>query len=256
MTDELQFDTAEAETSGTDGGGVTCGVCANAITDRYYSAGDATFCEPCKQQFESWKNAEGGTGRFVRALVYGLGGGAVGAGIYYAILAITGYELGLVAIVVGVLVGGAVRAGSGRRGGWVYQGLAMALTYVAITSTYIPFVIEGLKDVGEKEEVVAVESGAPTGDAPPTADGAPAVVETSSAAAMPGPGDEEPLGAIAWIFIAILIVALAMAAPILAGFENVIGWVIIGIALYEAWKMNKRVDIEFIGPFEVAPPAP
>jgi hypothetical protein len=45
----------------------------------------------------------------------------------------------------------------------------------------------------------------------------------------------------------------------LGGFENIIGWVIIAIALYEAWKLNKRVHFEITGPYAVGgktnPPA-
>ena len=51
----------------------------------------------------------------------------------------TGYEIGLVAIVVGLLVGGAVRKGSGARGGWFYQLMAVALTYAAISGSYFIF---------------------------------------------------------------------------------------------------------------------
>jgi hypothetical protein len=31
--------------------------------------------------------------------------------------------------------------------------------------------------------------------------------------------------------------------------ENLIGLMIIGFALFEAWKMNKRTPVEFSGPF-------
>src|SRR2546422_2854982 len=59
---------------------------------------------------------------------------SLGAGLYFGIEAATGYELGLVAVVVGLMVGGAVRKGSNGRGGWRYQALAMFLTYCAVRS--------------------------------------------------------------------------------------------------------------------------
>jgi hypothetical protein len=83
---------------------------------------------------------EGKGGRFLRALAFGAIGAAVGAGIYYAILALTGYELGLVAIVVGWLVGRGVSLGANHRGGWLYQAMAVFLTYTAIVSTYVPLI--------------------------------------------------------------------------------------------------------------------
>src|SRR2546422_5507986 len=60
---------------------------------------------------------------------------SLGAGLYFGIEATTGYELGLVAVVVGLMVGGAVRKGSNGRGGWRYQALAMFLTYCAVVAT-------------------------------------------------------------------------------------------------------------------------
>jgi len=48
---------------------------------------------------------------------------------------------------------------------------------------------------------------------------------------------------------------LALAAPFLAGASNIMGIIIIGIGLYEAWKFNKRVIVN--GPFKLVPePAP
>ena len=50
----------------------------------------------------------------------------------------TGYEIGLIAIQVGFLVGGAVRAGSEGRGGRGYQVLAVLLIYISICANYMP----------------------------------------------------------------------------------------------------------------------
>jgi hypothetical protein len=53
-----------------------------------------------------------------------------------------------------------------------------------------------------------------------------------------------------------LLLAFAMAAPFLGGFENIIGILIIGFALWEAWKMNRRVPMQIQGPFRLAPAPP
>ncbi len=47
---------------------------------------------------------------------------------------------------------------------------------------------------------------------------------------------------------------LAYAIPILALFSGggIIGLIIIGVALYEAWRMNKRPQIQITGPYELA----
>ena len=57
----------------------------------------------------------------------------------------------------------------------------------------------------------------------------------------------------------LFVLAIAFAAPFLGGFENIMGIVIIGIALYEAWKINRKVPLEVTGPHRVGadpPPVP
>jgi hypothetical protein len=49
--------------------------------------------------------------------------------------------------------------------------------------------------------------------------------------------------------LAIMLLPFAFLSPIFSGFENLIGLVIIGIGLYEAWKLNKREVFEITGPF-------
>ena len=60
------------------------------------------------------------------------------------------------------------------------------------------------------------------------------------------------LAALALLFA--LIIGLSYAAPFLAGFDNVLGLVIIGFALFEAWRINRQVPI--LGPFRTAAPSP
>ena len=47
--------------------------------------------------------------------------------------------------------------------------------------------------------------------------------------------------------------AFSLAAPFLVGAQNIIGLLIIGFALFEAWKINKRVPVRIAGPFQLAP---
>jgi hypothetical protein len=58
---------------------------------------------------------------------------------------------------------------------------------------------------------------------------------------------DAPTGLVAAIAIGVL----ALAYPFLGGIQNVIGILIIGFALYEAWKLNKRVPLAVSGPFRV-----
>jgi hypothetical protein len=167
----------------------------------------------------------------------------VGAGIYYAILALTGYEIGLVAIAVGFLVGGGVRRGADARGGWPYQALAIFLTYTAIVSTYVPFIIKAARDqvATADSQVVAVAADSVAGTTQ-------VVTDTSAAAGQVSAGQA--------VLALVVFSAFVYAVPFLAGLENIIGLLIIGFALFEAWKMNQRTHLEITGPYRIGGATP
>jgi hypothetical protein len=216
-------------------GAPTCAQCQASIADAYYEVNGHVVCPGCKTALERSPTGSGAS-RLLRATAFGLGGAIVGAGIYYAILAATGYEIGLVAIAVGWLVGRGVQKGSHGIGGWAYQALAVGLTYLAIVSTYVPFILN---------EVTADEAKASAAAAAPT--------DSVSVTATPGTADSADAtisaGGLAVGVLALLV--LAAAAPFLAGFENVLGILIIGFALYQAWQMNRRVPMTINGPYAV-----
>jgi hypothetical protein len=198
----LQFDRAE---SGEEGSApAACTRCKSPLQGSYYEANGAIVCPACRAALELEWSRGSGTGRFARALLFGVVAAAAGSGLYYAILKLTGYEFGLVAIVVGLLVGVAVKKGSNGHGGWKYQALAMFLTYTSIVSSYVPLIV---REIGE-----------------------PNVLTTAGVLAM---------------------IPLLYALPFLAGFQNVLGLVIIGIGLYEAWKLNKPESLSVSGPYQV-----
>jgi hypothetical protein len=185
-----------------------------------------------------------------------LGGLAAAAGtaLYYAVSAITGYEFSLIAIVVGVFVGKAVRKGSGGRGGGGYQALAMFLTYASIVSAYIPPIVKQIaSDASHHATQKADAKSAATNAA------APAEAQTRAASStVPAPPPTPGRAVLGLLLAVVLLFALALAAPFLAGFQNIVGLIIIAIGLYEAWKMNKRVAIVVNGPYRVGagPSAP
>ena len=208
----LQFD--RAEIAGGAPGALTCTMCQAPIQASYFEVGGAVACVGCGREAGEQAVTGSPAGRFFRALAFGTLAGAVGCGIYYAVRAVTGYEVGLISILVGFMVGGAVRAGSHRRGGWLYQGLAMLLTYLAIVCTYLPETLVAYR------EAMAKETDAGTGLA---------------------------------VVMFVILLAVMMVAPFLAGIQNVIGILIIGFGLYEAWKMNRRQAVVVTGPYRVGP---
>jgi hypothetical protein len=225
-----QFDGAEFENLPAE---ALCAECRMPLSGYYYEANGATVCERCKFNIEARFNAGSSGSRVLRALGAGLGAAFVGSLVYFLVSAVTGYEFGLIAIAVGWGVGMAVRWGSNGRGGKGYQALAVALTYLAIVSTYIPPIVQEIL----KPE--AVEEGAGNASA--------ASADVSTAAE-----PDEPATARDLVLGVVFLIGLAAAAPFLAGVENIIGLVIIGIGLWEAWKLNRFQELKVTGPHRIA----
>ena len=227
---ELQLDRAEFDGAHE----TTCGMCAKALTTQYYEANGTTVCAECCETLRTVGTEGTSLSRAIRALGAGAGAALAGSILYYAILAISGYEFGLIAIVVGMAVGKAVNWGAYGRGGWRYQTMAMALTYLAIVTSYVPLIIS---EMGKQP--VAVEASAKPG-------------ETAAPAPQTPATDQAPptlVGAIAGITI---LFGLVLAIPFLAGIENIMGLIIIGIGLYEAWKFNRKGQVTITGPHAIA----
>lgn len=222
-----------------------CARCQAPIAEAYYEVNGHVVCSGCKTALER-APAGSGASRMLRATAFGLGGAVLGAGIYYAILAATGYEIGLVAILVGWLVGRAVQKGSNGAGGWAYQTLAVGLTYLAIVSTYVPFIFKSATENDSKSSAAAV---APASAAPAAGQATDSVTVRPVAATADTSAHRMTVGRFALGLVAL--VAIAAVAPFLAGFENVLGLVIIGFALFQAWKMNRRVPLAITGPYAV-----
>jgi hypothetical protein len=250
----LRFERADYDQAPAD---FRCDACGQDVWKTYYAVNGRTYCERCKADLEMNANRGSGAARFAKATLLGLGAGAVGAGVWYAVRATTGYELGLIAIGVGLFVGAAVRKGSAHRGGWRYQALAIFLTYASIVSTYVPDVLSGLREMAEKGPEASLATSAPAGAEPDAAGAVPAAAEAA-------PSSQEavsPTGVLlALVVFGGFVLAIAFAAPFLGGVQNIMGIVIIGIALYEAWKMNRAAPLEITGPHRVgtnnAPAAP
>ena len=64
--------------------------------------------------------------------------------------------------------------------------------------------------------------------------------------------EEEVQAAVFEVFFWIFVVVVAFAAPFLAGFENILGILIIGFGLWQAWQLNRKRPFEVAGPFQVA----
>ncbi len=137
--DDLQFERAEF---GAAPAARNCTGCHQPIGGHYFDVNGQPFCEACTVSIRQAHGDSPGGAAFGRALGAGLVAGAVGSSLYYLVAKISGYQLSIIAIAVGFLVGRAVRWATGGRGGVIYQVLAVVLTYAAIAFSWVPFLAE------------------------------------------------------------------------------------------------------------------
>jgi hypothetical protein len=207
-----------------------CLLCKRPTGDTYFHAQGHVVCPSCAERIRSGQQQPPPVS-LMRAALYG-GGAALGGCLLYALVAIVLHaEIGLIAILVGYMVGKAIRHASAGRGGRPQQILAVLLTYFAITTSYIPvFIYQAAKP---RPAVVQRQ-----GQASP----APVTAGTSKAPASFG-------AAILFLLL------LAAVAPFLSlgssGVSGLIGLFIIFIGLQRAWKLTGRSEILIMGPYSV-----
>ncbi len=219
---DMQFD--RAEPIAPDATPRTCAGCNATIRDTYFTAGGRLICINCADRIHATKPPEPGTKGLLRAALYGAGAALLGTIVYFAILAISGYEIGFIAVGVGWLVGKAVRKGGYGCGGWKLQALAVGLTYCSIVGSYVPLALK---------TIVAKQS--------------QSVAATTERPALQQPSSSGTSG-VGLILGLLILFVISLAAPFLAGYHNILGLFIIGLGLYEAWRLNRRPQLVLSGP--------
>ena len=137
----------------------SCAGCQKPITDRYFTVQGKIMCPACHGRIMAAINERFATGSFGMALLRGGLAALLGAAIFYGVTALTGYQLGLVAVLVGYLVGKGVAQGAHNKGGFGYQALAVGLTYISVALTALPEVAkmaDEAHDQGSAHLVAAV----------------------------------------------------------------------------------------------------
>jgi hypothetical protein len=253
-TDNLQFTTVEPGTASAAKASQDCLLCGQPIVSEYFAVGDKVLCPACGERANAPPTGSR-FGRFIKASLLGLIAGLAGALIWFAIRRVAHLEIGLVAILVGFMVGKAVRKGSGGQGGRGYQILAVVLTYCCICANYMPDVLEAaiaaMRD-HEPKAAAGAEDNAKA-NAELTSDPAEGIQKVELANKR---RDEVTLARalLAVVVLLALLFAVSLAAPFLAGASNLIGLLIIGFALWEAWKFNAYRPLPISGPYRLAPP--
>jgi hypothetical protein len=239
--DTLQFEHAELlpEASANASSGPLCVVCKRPTGSTYFHAQGQVVCPNCAEGIRSHQKAPPHIS-LGRAVLFGAGAALAGCLLYAAVSIITGLEVGLIAIAVGIMVGKAIRHASHGRGGRPQQILAVVLTYFAITTSYIPVILyHVVKNPPTAQQRQAKRAQVQDGSAP---------VTTSRG------GAARPLrsfgGAILFL---LMMTAVAPFLSLSSGFSGLITLFIIFIGLQRAWKLTGRPEILVMGPYEATP---
>ena len=191
----LQFDKAEF----SQGAALICAVCKTPIIGEFYQANGQPVCPTCQKGLRGSLQLPMGMA-VARSLIAGLLAGAAGCFLWWLVTRISGASWGIIAVLVGWMVGYAVRWGSGAIGGPIFQGIAIAITYLSIVCSHLPWLIPRTENL-----VTALQ--------------------------------------------------IAITAPFNRGVGGILGLVILGFALYEAWSMNRAAPLQISGPYTAARPS-
>jgi len=200
-----------AETGGSAESGVRCVACKGAIPDEYFAVRGQTVCRSCRDRIAGQLATT--PLNLPKSTLFGLGGAIAGAVIYYAVAAIANVEIGLVAIAAGWLVGRAMQIGGGGGGGTAFQIMAASLTYLSVAVAYLAV------------RVHAVVEG--TGMS---------VVEAVAAISRRSP---------------LSVIGLPLTENLADLPMGALGLLIVGVGVYQAWRMTAKVVLTFEGPFRV-----
>jgi F0F1-type ATP synthase assembly protein I len=243
----LQFDTVVPQV--TPGklamtAGVTCAMCQRAIATEYFDVNGQSVCASCRTQLAQMAETPRSWGVFAKAGLFGLVAAIAGAILYYAVIAITNFEIGIVAIAIGYMVGWTIRKGTAGRGGRRFQVLAVVLTYWAVGLAYTPLTFQQIAEEDKKEQAAATttEPAAPAATQPSETEDANATKVSIPLA----------LGILFGLSLALPVLAVVTSLP-----SGLISGAIIAFGMQQAWRMTGVPPLQISGPFQIAgaPPA-
>jgi hypothetical protein len=136
-----------------------------------------------------------------------------------------------------------VRKGSAGVGGRGYQLLAVLITYCCIAANYLPDCFDLFMNAARQQPIAIAQPGAEPANPPKEVAQAPAQ--------QPQPDITQNWGVGKWALFLAVVLAFTMCVPFLNGVKNLIGILIIGFALWEAWKLNARRPLPISGPYQL-----
>jgi hypothetical protein len=254
---ELQFEHVKPLTTpsvtGAAAKGVTCVGCERPLDRDYFDVNGQVTCQTCSEAFARHAETPRGPGALGRAGLFGFVAALLGAALYFAVIAITHLEVGLVAIAIGYMVGYAVRRGTHGRGGRRFQILALVLTYWSVGLAYSSLAIQELV-ASQDGTASAAASIAPGPGEPSAATPAPAPRPTGADTGADDAGD----GRLWFGVLQLLAFTLAFPVMVVAGSlpGSLISAAIIAFGMRQAWQMTGAPRFEISGPYRIGSPSP
>lgn len=251
----LQFRRAEpvAEVPPAGAESQRCFACSQPIASTYFHAQGKVVCPACAAAIESAQKAPP-VHFLARSFLYGLGAAIAGSALYATVTVVSGFQIALVAILIGFMVGKAIRYGSGGLGGHPQQMAAVLLTYFAITTSFIPVAIYQVAK--NKPQIFAQGSSKNSPEAvqqPGQPKSAPGLIPPPTNGLANSPEvPKTPQPSLGRALLGLLMIAFA--APFLGLVKNpmnIISLFIIFLGLQRAWRMTGRTEVAVLGPYEV-----
>lgn len=253
----LQFDRAvpmsDADSIGSGAGAVKCTACSAPLEREYFDVGGTAVCAACKDAYALQAAPLRAWWPTMRAILFGLAASVIGAVVYYGVIAVTDFEIGLVAIATGYMVGWAVRRGARGRGGRRLQIAAIALTYLSVGMAYAPLSLfngdAAAAEVQADTAGVVAQAGAPRETGASMQQEASMVPEPLPQAdtAVAGPTLADAATAIGFLGAFVLVLPLLVIFGTMP--SGLISAAIIGFGMHQAWRMTGATPLAISGPY-------
>jgi hypothetical protein len=212
---------------------VTCAGCRSTIDTEYFQINGNIVCGRCRTAIEAAAETPRGIGSMMVAGLFGAGAGIAGAAIYYAVIAIAHLEIGIVAILIGYMVGYSVRKGARGRGGVRFQILAATLTYASVALAYTPIAVS---QVTSRTRTAQTRSAAT-----PTVEPQRVTTASPSAATL-----LLSFGVVTGFIVVLPVLVVVGSLPF-----GLISAFIIFIGMKQAWRMTAAPMLDVLGPYRV-----
>lgn len=243
----LQFDRVEPVATApvsADRAGIPCTGCGASMRNEYYSIAGKSICASCRASVERRRMKSRTPRAFGKAFGFGLAAAIAGAIVYYSVMALLDLEIGIVAILIGWMVGRAIQKALPGGGMRRYQILAAVLTYFAVGLAYMPVLFKEVRHDAAAKKAQTTASIVQQGS-----------VTTDSAGTTTAADHETNKGHPASMLLGIgILIAVAFSLPVVAAFgsgSGIISALIIAFGIRQAWRMTGAPAANITGPFRV-----